>query len=508
MGVLYSGSTLTWKGSTCIADSQEFWRSNDQGASWSVVASDGGRQPLMVLPRQPTTVLANTCEGPALSVDGGATWQEGSALQWPLDTGASLLELRLTAPAVGAPAQWSAIYAAGVDRSGAPFLLRAAFDATTMTVGEWQSILPVGMKAPLALFASDSGNTVMPLGNEDDLYVADQTGIWSSTDDGANWSATPASLQGAQVKALISFRPNATEAGMLAATDQGLWMGPLAGSLGAWLPLDIPFAKQIVGLQVSSPTGIYLNLHNQVAFLPNEFLAYLPESSPSVALTATLESTASVSQSATVTESLTVSETAPISPTAAMQSSSDLSDTLQSSAPVSATAQSTVAATPATVPANCSELLINGNFEDNSGWELPATAFTPSYSTEQVSAGARSLRTGLPATEANRLSYSGAYQLVTLPADASQVTLSGMLWIGNTGSASDADYAYIWLNDANGGLWQPFTSHSDAQQWQPIQLDLSAFRGQTIQLLVGVYNDGADGQIVMYSDQLSLLSCQ
>ena len=243
-GVFYSGASLRWNGATCTGEAKEFYRSDDQGASWTLVASDQARQPLMVLPGQPNTILAATCAGPALSIDGGVTWQEGAALQWPLESGAQLLEIRTSAAAVNVAPQWSAFYAGGSDSKGEPFLLRATFDATTATVGEWQSILPSGMKQPLALYATDTGNTVLPLGNEDDLYVADASGIWSSSDDGATWSTTPASVQGATVKALISFRPNAAESGLLAATDQGLFMGPLAGQTGDWQPLKVPFADQ------------------------------------------------------------------------------------------------------------------------------------------------------------------------------------------------------------------------------------------------------------------------
>jgi len=122
--------------------------------------------------------------------------------------------------------------------------------------------------------------------------------------------------------------------------------------------------------------------------------------------------------------------------------------------------------------------------------------------------GVRSLRMGIPAGDANLLSYSGAHQFITLPEDATDINLSGQIWVGSSATADDKDYGYIWFNNGDGELQQVFSTVADSQQWQPFDLDLSNFKGQTIQLLVGVYNDGEGGQVVMYADQLSVKSCK
>lgn len=40
LGTFYSGAELVWEGATCTSDTTNFYRSDDQGASWTTVTSD------------------------------------------------------------------------------------------------------------------------------------------------------------------------------------------------------------------------------------------------------------------------------------------------------------------------------------------------------------------------------------------------------------------------------------------------------------------------------------
>ncbi len=312
LGTFYSGAELVWEGATCTSDTTNFYRSDDQGASWTTVTSDKARRPLAILLGQAETVLAATCSGPELSFDGGATWFGGADMNWPYTYGAAQLDVRYVASSATATPQWIALYAAGVDENDAPFVLRSLFDAAAGGVGEWQTITPEGMEKPLALFAPDSGNSVLPLGNQDDLYVVDHNALWMSSDDGASWQNLPFTAGVARVVGIATFRPNAFDSGVLLATDKGLLMAPVAGGEGEWISLAAPFDEQAVDIQISSPTGLYINMRDRVYFLPNDFLAYQPG-----AAMLDLQAATDDSRSDSLTERVVLSATALVTGTEA-----------------------------------------------------------------------------------------------------------------------------------------------------------------------------------------------
>jgi len=170
-----------------------------------------------------------------------------------------------------------------------------------------------------------------------------------------------------------------------------------------------------------------------------------------------------------------------------------------------ATVAPTATATPP--PGACQQLLLNPGFEERSGWILPITRFPGAYSSEQVFAGASSLRVGIPAEGTNRLSYSTGYQWITLPATAKQITLQAQVWRSSPGGRTNYDLQYLWVTVAYNGTSKVFQSRTDTQVWETITVDLTRLRGKRVQILFGVYNNGRADRTLMYVDEATVQVC-
>jgi hypothetical protein len=190
----------------------------------------------------------------------------------------------------------------------------------------------------------------------------------------------------------------------------------------------------------------------------------------------------------------------------------------------------TVTATPTrtpTLPPSCSEYIDNGGFEERNGWELPITNYTAEYSDDQVHSGDYSMRTGIIRTLHNIYSYSSARQMVTIPSNADEVTLS--LWVYQISEDVLAfhapvqlklgepfgkefqpyDFQYILVLDRYDNLIQVlYNNLSDNQTWRLRDFDLSHYAGDTIQIEVGTYNTGYGDVSAMYVDDVSLAVCR
>jgi len=173
-----------------------------------------------------------------------------------------------------------------------------------------------------------------------------------------------------------------------------------------------------------------------------------------------------------------------------------------------ATATPTITATPTATATlgPCQELLANGGFEADTGWTLPATAYSAVYSTERAYAGTRSLRVGIPASGTNTYSYSSGYQEIYLPADARQITLNGQVWRGST--AADADAQYLRVVVRNGPTYSLFHGRFNSQVWESVGYDMTFLKGNWVTVFMGAYNDGVGGKTVMYTDEMSVQSCR
>lgn len=158
-------------------------------------------------------------------------------------------------------------------------------------------------------------------------------------------------------------------------------------------------------------------------------------------------------------------------------------------------------------PVPCQELVVNGGFEERRGWVLPVTTFSARYRIQQpIYAGQASLQLGIPETSRNIFSYSTAYQWLTLPAHASQITLRAQVWRGGPGPA-ERDMHYLWVTTSRDRDYVVFQSRVNPRAWEEVTYDLTPLKGQRVRLLFGVYNNGLWGKSEMYVDEVSIQAC-
>ena len=159
------------------------------------------------------------------------------------------------------------------------------------------------------------------------------------------------------------------------------------------------------------------------------------------------------------------------------------------------------------VGVECTDVLDNGTFESDGGWELNQLA---TYDRTLVRSGARSGRVGVPPGEPGSDVFSSVAQTVALPA-ADRATLR--LWVYPIGEGDDpGDWHYVGLRDQSGVYHALDHWHSNARAWEQRQYDLSAYAaspaGQTVTLYVGTRNDGDDDTAALYVDDVVLEVCR
>ena len=172
----------------------------------------------------------------------------------------------------------------------------------------------------------------------------------------------------------------------------------------------------------------------------------------------------------------------------------------------SPTATSGPAAT--NTPVGCQDAVANGGFESPGSWELPPTAYMAGRSSLVAHTGSWSMRVGIENWWENVYSYSSAYQWVTIPANATSAVLR--LWYYTySGDWNDKQYVILYRQD-NTAI-QPyvlyFSPAANQQQWRSVQYDVSAYRGQSLKILAGCYNNGTGGISRLYVDDVALQYC-
>jgi hypothetical protein len=181
----------------------------------------------------------------------------------------------------------------------------------------------------------------------------------------------------------------------------------------------------------------------------------------------------------------------------------------------------------------CTDVMVNGGFESDTGWVFPATPFTAGYSTDLFHTGVRSARTGILKASQNIYSYSSARtQEITIPSDATSVNLR--LWLYPISSeppsavvqdvpvgmkadsialASDSQYVLVLKPGASGNLEDDTVLKNllgvrrNTQAWTFYDFNLTEFAGKTIKIQAGTYNDGFGGVTAMYVDDVTLEVC-
>ncbi len=152
----------------------------------------------------------------------------------------------------------------------------------------------------------------------------------------------------------------------------------------------------------------------------------------------------------------------------------------------------------------CTQLVVNGDFEQFGGWTIPITARPGIYTTERAVSGTRSLRLGVTQADAPAYTDSTAYQYLTLPADVTSITLRAQLWRSASGVGNH--FQYVWLT-AGGRTLELMRSQADSQAWETLTADLTPLRGQRVRLLFGAFNSGQGGRAAMFVDDVEVWAC-
>lgn len=192
----------------------------------------------------------------------------------------------------------------------------------------------------------------------------------------------------------------------------------------------------------------------------------------------------------------------------------------------------TATPTPTGIPASCQNRLGNPGFEVNGSWDIPLTVFPAAYTTERANTGTRSMRTGIVKSTSNVFSYSDAGQWVTIPSGTAVATLRMWIFPVSTGVTSLAELAlppapeagtslndfqqislsddvqYVLILDQFSNieetlLWQ----RSNSQTWGVKEFDLTKYKGRTIKVQFGTFNNGFGGVTSMYVDDTTVVTC-
>jgi len=176
----------------------------------------------------------------------------------------------------------------------------------------------------------------------------------------------------------------------------------------------------------------------------------------------------------------------------------------------------------------CTERITNGGFEANTGWVLPVTEYPAIYSTAVVHGGVQSLRAGIVQASDNRVSYSSARQSVSIPAGVQTATLefwlylvsdvatdyaipaaplSGASWTDFVLAPAD-DVQYVLVLDANDQVLEAlFWERQNDHAWTYYRYDITTYRGHSLKVQFGAYNNGQNGVTAMYVDDVALSTC-
>jgi hypothetical protein len=185
--------------------------------------------------------------------------------------------------------------------------------------------------------------------------------------------------------------------------------------------------------------------------------------------------------------------------------------------------------TPTTEPLVCEEALLDGGFEDMEGWHLPITYYTAAYveAPDPVLAGTYSMRTGITIDADNIESWSSAMQLVKIPENATVADFTFNIYPQTTEPADLAipqsfaetmakssmmtnlgDAQWVFILDRYGNeLDRLVAMRSNSQTWELRESSLLDFRGMTIYVYFGTYNNGWGGITSMHVDEVSLQIC-
>jgi len=164
---------------------------------------------------------------------------------------------------------------------------------------------------------------------------------------------------------------------------------------------------------------------------------------------------------------------------------------------------------PPRPPGYCVELVQNGAFDPAQDiWRLGCTPYKPHYASDQYLSPPWSMYLGFNPGLPNRFSFSSVRQQVQIPREATTVSL--VFWyfpISEPGAGTDEQQFVLLEPWGEGVIAKPWRAQYGTPVWQWQHVDLTAFRGRTLDIYFGVVNDGIGGRTAMYLDDVSLLAC-
>ncbi|MCX6028514.1 MAG: hypothetical protein NT169_04315 [Chloroflexi bacterium] len=165
-----------------------------------------------------------------------------------------------------------------------------------------------------------------------------------------------------------------------------------------------------------------------------------------------------------------------------------------------------LSAPPVNAQGGCTEKITDGGFEAGDAWQLGTTPLMPEYVTYTKHGGEKSLVLGIT-RGGGKMGYSSAKQMVTLLPGATKVTLSFWFNAMVEGIARPNAMQMILLNSDGSTLATPWKSSNDSRVWNQMTVDLTRWRGHTVQIYFNVYNDGTSNTAGMFLDDVSLVVC-
>jgi hypothetical protein len=158
----------------------------------------------------------------------------------------------------------------------------------------------------------------------------------------------------------------------------------------------------------------------------------------------------------------------------------------------------------------CQELICNGGFETDECWIDPL-ACQPRPSTFMAHTGARSMLIGVPTTAPDTCCNSAVWQAITIPPDATQVTLSFYYW-PFTQDTIAKDWQEVQIRDVNLNVLETLMrvaeNNASNDPWRFKSFDLTGYAGRTIVVYFSVHNNGVGNRrTFMYLDDVSVQAC-
>ncbi len=181
-------------------------------------------------------------------------------------------------------------------------------------------------------------------------------------------------------------------------------------------------------------------------------------------------------------------------------------------------------------PPHCTNLIQNGGFEARlNDWASSNSNIPARITNDPVYHGQNAARLGLLPGELNCEGYSSAWQTVTLPANATTISLQLLLYPVTTENSTMAgenrftrpepfpnttetisDTQYVLIRDAANNQWleASYWSLENSPAWHEREYNLTQYAGKRVKLYVGAYNDGIGGKTAFYVDDIAIIACQ